>query len=146
VIYLDHNATTPILPEVLEAMMPYLTTEWGNPSSAYKFGAKLKSAIETAREQVAELIGAHPMDVIFTSCATESNNAAIAAALKANLGKRHIVTSQVEHSSVLNNCMALCSGGFTPPFRGGEVTSPSTRRYENRAIASPTCPLTATAC
>ena len=58
VIYLDHNATTPILPEVLEAMMPYLTTEWGNPSSAYKFGSKLKSVIETAREQVAELIGA----------------------------------------------------------------------------------------
>jgi cysteine desulfurase len=58
-IYLDHNATTPILPEVLEAMMPYLTTEWGNPSSAYRFGAKLKSAIQTAREQVAELIGSH---------------------------------------------------------------------------------------
>ena len=107
VIYLDHNATTPILPEVLEAMMPYLTTEWGNPSSAYKFGAKLKSVIQTAREQVAELIGAHAMDVIFTSCATESNNAAIAAALEANPGKRHIVTSQVEHSSVLNYCMAL---------------------------------------
>ena len=58
VIYLDHNATTPILPEVLEAMMPYLTTEWGNPSSAYKFGSKLKGVIETARAQVAELIGA----------------------------------------------------------------------------------------
>ena len=120
-IYLDHNATTPILPEVLEAMMPYLTTEWGNPSSAYKFGAKLKSVIETAREQVAELIGAPSRDVIFTSCATESNNAAITAALKANPTKRHIVTSQVEHSSVLNFCMALersglCSGGFTPPL------------------------------
>jgi cysteine desulfurase len=123
VIYLDHNATTPILPEVLEAMMPYLTTEWGNPSSAYKFGAKLKSVIETAREQVAELIGAHPMDVIFSSCATESNNAAIAAALKANPAKRHIVTSSVEHSSVLNYCMALSSGGSTPPFPGGEFTS-----------------------
>jgi len=111
-IYLDHNATTPVLPEVLEAMMPYLTTEWGNPSSAYKFGAKLKSVIATAREQVAELIGAHPMDVIFTSCATESNNAAIAAALKANPTKRHIVTSQVEHSSVLNYCMALEKDGY----------------------------------
>ena len=111
-IYLDHNATTPILPEVLEAVMPYLTTEWGNPSSAYKFGAKLKSVIATAREQVAELIGAHPMDVIFTSCATESNNAAIAAALKANPTKRHIVTSQVEHSSVLNYCMALEKDGY----------------------------------
>jgi cysteine desulfurase len=107
VIYLDHNATTPILPEVLEAMMPYLTTEWGNPSSAYKFGSKLKSVIARAREQVAELIGAHSLDVVFTSCGSESNNAAIAAALRANPTKRHIVTSQVEHSSVLNYCMAL---------------------------------------
>ena len=106
-IYLDYKATTPVLPEVLVAMMPSLTTEWGNPSSAYKFGAKLKAVIETAREQVAELIGAHPMEVIFTSCATESNNATLAAALKANPAKRHIVTSQVEHSSVLNYCMAL---------------------------------------
>jgi cysteine desulfurase len=106
-IYVDHNATTPVLPEVLEAMMPYLTTEWGNPSSAYKFGAKVKSVIETAREQVAELIGAQLREVIFTSCATESNNAAIHAALNANPNKRHIVTSAVEHSSVLNYCMAL---------------------------------------
>ncbi len=112
VIYLDHNATTPVLPEVLEAMMPYLTTEWGNPSSAYKFGAKVKSVIETAREQVAELIGTSSKDVIFTSCATESNNAAIAAALKASPGKRHIVTSSVEHSSVLNYCMALEKDGY----------------------------------
>ena len=72
--------------------------------------------IETAREQVAELIGAHPMDVIFTSCATESNNAAIAAALKANPTKRHIVTSQVEHSSVLNYCMALEKGSYRTPL------------------------------
>jgi cysteine desulfurase len=68
-IYLDHNATTPVLPEVLEAMMPYLATEWGNPSSAYRFGSKLKTVIETAREQVAELIGAQPREIIFTSCA-----------------------------------------------------------------------------
>lgn len=111
-IYLDHNATTPVLSEVLEAMMPYLTTEWGNPSSAYKFGAKLKSVIETARAQVAELIGAQPREVIFTSCATESNNAAIHAALKANPNKRHIITSAVEHSSVLNYCMALEKEGY----------------------------------
>ena len=111
-VYLDHNATTPVLPEVLEAMMPYLTTEWGNPSSAYKFGAKVKSVIETARAQVAELIGAQPREVIFTSCATESNNASIHAALKANPNKRHIVTSAVEHSSVLNYCMALEKEGY----------------------------------
>src|SRR5208337_2216268 len=155
-IYLDHNATTPILPEVLEAMMPYLTTEWGNPSSAYKFGSKLKAVVETAREQVAELIGAPSRDVIFTSCATESNNTAIAAALRATgvppvqgqtqtragrpwHAKRHIVTSQVEHSSVLNFCMALergglCSGGGiypdpigTPPCPESRVPSPESR-------------------
>ena len=111
-IYLDHNATTPVLPEVFEAMRPYFTEQWGNPSSTYKFGAKLKTVIETARAQVAELIGAQSRDVIFTSCATESNNAAIHAALKANPGKRHIVTSAMEHSSVLNYCMALEKDGY----------------------------------
>ncbi len=111
-IYLDYNATTPVLPEVLEAMMPYLTSEWGNPSSTYKFGSKLKAVIETARAQVAELIRAHAMEIIFTSCATESNNAAIHAALKANPAKRHIVTSMVEHSSVLNYCKALEKEGY----------------------------------
>lgn len=111
-IYLDHNATTPIAPEVLDAMMPYFTTDWGNPSSSYKFGSKLKTAIETAREKVAELINAKPREVIFTSCATESNNAAIHAALKANPDKKHIVTSAVEHSSVLNYCKALEKDGY----------------------------------
>ena len=111
-IYLDHNATTPISPEVLEAMMPYLTTEWGNPSSAYKFGSKLKGVLALAREQVAELVGASPSEIIFTSCATESSNAAIHAALKANPTKRHIVTSAVEHSSVLNYGKALETDGY----------------------------------
>jgi len=123
VIYLDHNATTPVLPEVFEAMRPYFTEQWGNPSSTYKFGAKLKTVIETARAQVAELIGAQSRDVMFTSCATESNNAAIHAALKANPGKRHIVTSAVEHSSVLNFCMALekdgCRVTYLPVDRDG---------------------------
>jgi cysteine desulfurase len=111
-IYLDNNGTTQVLPEVLEAMMPYFTSDWGNPSSSYKFGSKLKTVIETAREQVADLIGAHPREVIFTSCGTESNNAAIHAALKAHPGKRHIVTSAVEHSSVLNYCMVLEKEGY----------------------------------
>jgi cysteine desulfurase len=81
-IYLDHNATTPVLPEVFKAMRPYFCEEWGNASSAYKFGSKIKGVIETARAQVAELIGAQPREIIFTSCATESNNAAIHAALR----------------------------------------------------------------
>jgi cysteine desulfurase len=122
-IYLDHNATTPVLPEIFEAMRPYSCEEWGNPSSTYKFGSKLKTVIETARAQVAELIGTRPTQIIFTSCATESNNAAIHAALKANPAKKHVVTSAVEHSSVLNYCMALEKDGFRltylPVDRGG---------------------------
>ncbi|HET7625260.1 MAG TPA: aminotransferase class V-fold PLP-dependent enzyme, partial [Verrucomicrobiae bacterium] len=86
-IYFDHNATTPVAAEVLETMLPFFTSEWGNPSSSYRFGSKLKSVIETAREHIADLIGARPREVIFTSCATESNNAAIHAALKSNPAK-----------------------------------------------------------
>jgi cysteine desulfurase len=111
-IYLDHNATTPVLPEVFEAMRPYFCDEWGNPSSAYRFGSKLKSSIVAAREQVAEMIGALPEEILFTSCATESNNAAIQAVFKSNSAKRHIVTSVVEHSSVLNHCLALEKEGY----------------------------------
>jgi cysteine desulfurase len=111
-IYFDHNATTPVLPEVFEAMRPYFCDEWGNPSSAYRFGSKLKTLIRSAREQVAEMIGALPEEILFTSCATESNNAAIQAVLKSNPAKRHVITSAVEHSSVLNHCQALEKEGY----------------------------------
>ena len=115
-IYLDHNATTPILPEVREAMLPYLKEEWGNPSSSYRFGSHLKSKIENAREQVAELIGANiPGEVLFTSGGTESNNTAIHSAIHSTT-KRHVITSQVEHSSVLSYCR------FLEKFRGYRVT------------------------
>lgn len=108
VIYLDHNATTPVLPEVRDAMMMYLDTEWGNPSSSYRFGSKLKSKIEEAREEVADIIGCKtPREILFTSGGTESNNAAIHAAILGRPEKRHIVTSQVEHSSVLTYCRFL---------------------------------------
>ncbi len=111
-IYLDHNATTPILPEVFEVMAPYLKAEWGNPSSSYTFGSKLRKALENAREQTAALIGCYAGEILFTSCATESNNAAIHAALKGRPERRHIVTSAVEHSSVLNYCTALEREGY----------------------------------
>ena len=111
-IYLDYNATTPVLPKVFEAMRPYFCDEWGNPSSAYRFGSRLKTIIGAAREQVAHLIGALPDEILFTSCATESNNAAVLAVLKSNPTKRHIVTSAVEHSSVLNYCQALEKEGY----------------------------------
>jgi cysteine desulfurase len=107
VIYLDHNATTPVMPEVFAAMTPFFTKRWGNPSSSYRFGAELNGVIETAREQVAALIGARPGEIVFTGNATEANNTAIQSALKANPGKRHVITSRVEHSSVLNHCRAL---------------------------------------
>jgi cysteine desulfurase len=143
VIYLDHNATTPIAPEVLEAMMPYLTSEWGNPSSSYKFGAKLKGAVETAREQVAELIEARGSEVIFTSCATESNNTAIHAALKTT-GKRHIVTSAVEHSSVLNLCKALTGSTTKTPSHQAEslvgTAGPAVRDSETSSARSASTP------
>lgn len=96
-----------MLPEVFEVMRPFFCEDWGNPSSSYRFGSKIKPVVETAREQVAVLIGANPREIVFTSCATESNNAAIHAALKANPKKQHVVTSAVEHSSVLNFCLAL---------------------------------------
>jgi len=111
-IYLDHNATTAVAPEVFEAMRPFFCEEWGNPSSAYRFGSKIQTVIETARAQVAKLIGASPEEIMFTSCATESNNAAIHAALKSNPKKRHLVTSHVEHSSILTHSEALEKEGI----------------------------------
>lgn len=111
-IYLDHNATTPVAPEVLEALLPYLTTDWGNPSSTYQFGSRLKTVLETAREQVAELLGASPREILFTSGGTEANNTALHAAVRARPGRRHIVTSAVEHSAVLEPCRALEQDGY----------------------------------
>ena len=107
-IYLDYNATTPVLPEVREAMLPYLGDDWGNPSSSYRFGSKLKAKIEEARERVAALIGSKTSrEVLFTSGGTESNNTAIHAAIMSHPEKRHIITSHVEHSSVLTYCRYL---------------------------------------
>ena len=117
-IYLDHNATTPILPEVREAILPYLADEWGNASSSYRFGSKLKGVIEASRGEVAALLGASAREIIFTGCATESNNAAIHAALKANPHKRHIITSQVEHSAVLQTCQAWEREGYRVTYLG----------------------------
>ncbi|MCX6969408.1 MAG: aminotransferase class V-fold PLP-dependent enzyme [Verrucomicrobia bacterium] len=125
-IYLDHNATTPVLPEVVDAMMPFFREEWGNPSSSYRFGSRVKKAIETAREQVAELVGAHPLEIVFTSGGTESDNTALHAMLRADPAKRHIITSVVEHSAVLTFCRGLEKTGFRitclPVDRDGLLT------------------------
>lgn len=100
-IYLDNAATTSLHPEVLEAMMPYMTTHFGNPSSIYSYGRETRLAIENARKSVAKLLNAHPAEIFFTSGGTESNNTAIAAAIR-DLGCKHIITSPLEHHAVLH--------------------------------------------
>ncbi|MFT5906519.1 MAG: cysteine desulfurase [Cryomorphaceae bacterium] len=111
-IYLDSNATTQVHPEALEAMLPYLTDQCYNPSSGYRAGKQVKQAIETAREQVASLIGADSRDIYFTGCGTESNNAVLYS-LSGMCGEnRRIVTSEIEHSAILRVCEHLAEKGF----------------------------------
>jgi cysteine desulfurase len=112
-IYLDYNATTPIAPEVAEVMLPYLYGIFGNPSSSHAYGLAAKQAVETARVQVADLIGALPNEIIFTSGGTEANNHAIVGYCKANQERgSHIITSSIEHPAVLEVCRALEGEGF----------------------------------
>ena len=107
-IYLDNNATTRVAPEVFDAMRPYLTDEWGNPSSAHALGRAARQAIELAREQVAKLIGAaHATEIVFTSGGSESNNWAIGGFLERNPTRRHIITTTVEHEAVRRNLDAV---------------------------------------
>ena len=110
--YFDSNATTSVAPEVLQAMLPYLTEKWGNPSSPYRLGKNLVGPIEAARESVAALIGANSAEIIFTSCGTESINTAITSCLYSQPAKRHIVTTAVEHSATKNCCAALEERGY----------------------------------
>ncbi len=125
VYYLDNNATTRVAPEVVEAMLPYLTEQWGNPSSAYTFGKKAGHAVAEAREKVAALINANPREIIFTSCGTESNNAAINSALTSQPGKRHVITTVVEHSANIQFGQTLekrgCEVTWIPVDRAGQL-------------------------
>jgi len=112
-VYLDHAATTQPLPEVAEAMMPYLRDIYGNPMSLHDVGVEARRACEEARGKVAALIGAKPEEIVFTSCGTESNNMALKGIAWANISKgKHIVTTQIEHHSVLNAAKALEKTGF----------------------------------
>lgn len=104
VVYLDNNATTRVAPEVFEAMEPFLKEFYGNPSSMYTFGGQVGAAVTNARAQVAELLGAEPEEITFTSCGTESDSTAILSALHAYPDKRHIVTTRVEHPAVKSLC------------------------------------------
>ncbi len=112
-VYLDNAATTPILPEVLEAMLPYLKDTFGNPQSLHSWGDEARDAMEEARGRVADLINAQPEEVIFTSSGTESNNFAIKGLAQAQQAKgKHIVVSAIEHFSVLHSARTLEKGGF----------------------------------
>lgn len=107
IIYVDNNATTCVAPEVFQAMTPFLTAEYGNPSSPHPFGSLAAKAIANARENIAAMLGATPEEIIFTSCGTESDSTAILSALKTMKGRNKIVTSVMEHPAILSLCKYL---------------------------------------
>jgi cysteine desulfurase len=107
VIYLDNNATTAVAPEVRQAMEPFLSDYYGNPSSIHSFGGQVARHVDLARQQVADLLGCHPTEVLFTSCGTESDNAAIRSSLAVNPDRHTIITTRVEHPAVRNTCRML---------------------------------------
>src|ERR1044071_8001753 len=109
-IYFDNAATTSLDPQVLEAMMPYLTDMFGNPSSIYSYGRESRLAIENARKLVAKILNAHPAEIFFTSGGTESSNTAITASVR-DLGCRHIISSEVEHHATLHTVEYLYRNG-----------------------------------
>jgi len=113
-IYLDNNATTKVDPEVVDAMLPFFTEQFGNPSSLHSFGNKVGSALKKARQSVQTLLGAeHESEIIFTSCGTESDSTAILSALRAQPERKEIITTTVEHPAVLNLCDQLATEGYT---------------------------------
>jgi len=115
IIYLDNNATTELDPAVVEEMLPFLTRYYGNPSSGYTFGRQVRQAIDLARERVAALLGCEPGEIVFTSCGTESNNAAVNSALRLDPNRQHVVTTAVEHSATRRHCETVekCGGSVT---------------------------------
>src|SRR5258708_26821732 len=121
-IYLDHNATTPVRPEVLEAMLPYFATEYGNASSIHRWGQRARGAVEESREVVAALLGCRASEIVFTSGGTESDNLAIFGA-----GAAHVVTSSIEHHAVLNSCQQFASS-YVPVGSSGVIDPEAVRR------------------
>ncbi len=132
-IYLDNAATTALSPKVLEAMMPYLTTVYGNPSSVHAFGQEAKKGLDAARDQVAAALNCTPGEVIFTGCGTESDNTAILGVAEKYKNKgKHIITSSVEHHAVLHTCEHLQKQGYDvtylPVDEYGRVTAEQVRK------------------
>jgi cysteine desulfurase len=121
-IYLDHNATTPLLPEVVDAMLPYLREHFGNPSSSHVYGRRARDAVEAARAQVASLIGAAPSEIVFTSGGTEANNLAIRGTTASRPERKQIVTSVIEHPATANPCRLLERRGYDVNWLGVDDT------------------------
>ncbi len=116
VIYADNNATTQVAPQVLEEMLPYFHELYGNPSSMHSFGGQVAEKVKEAREKVAHLIGATSEEILFTGCGTESDNTAIRAAIESNPGKKHIITTRVEHPAIKNLGEYLSKHGYRVTF------------------------------
>src|SRR5437763_12299641 len=131
IIYLDNNATTQLDPAVIEEMLPFLTDYYGNPSSGYTFGRQVRCAIDLARERVAALLGCEPGEIVFTSCGTESNNAAFHSALKTRPDCKHVVTTAVEHSAVRKPAQELERRGYEVTVIGVDKSG----RLSLRALA-----------
>jgi len=115
-IYMDNNATTRVAPEVLDAMLPYFSEYYGNPSSMHSFGGKVAEKVKRARERVAHLINANPDEIVFTGCGTESDSTAVHAAIESYPAKKHIVTTRVEHSAIKNLYEKLSKHGYRVTF------------------------------
>ncbi len=126
-VYLDYNATTPVEPEVLDVMLPYFSAEFGNAASIHTVGQRARAAVETARDQVAALLGARPQEIVFTSGGTESDNHAIFGIVRSAPGAtKHVITTNIEHEAVLNTCQALEKDGvavtYLPVNSDGVIT------------------------
>jgi cysteine desulfurase len=142
-VYLDFNATTPVEPEVLDAMLPYFSAEFANAASIHTPGQRARAAVETAREQVAALIGARPQEIVSTSGGTESDNHAIFGIVSSSFtsptsstSSRHIITTAIEHEAILNACQALEKQGvcvtYLPTNREGQIDLEDLRRAIRR--------------
>ncbi|MBP5640355.1 MAG: cysteine desulfurase NifS [Victivallales bacterium] len=142
IIYVDNNATTRIAPEVFEAMVPFLTTEYGNPSSPHPFASKPATGIDEARNSIAALLGANADEIIFTSCGSESDNTAIRSALETQRGRHKVVTTAVEHAAILSLCRVLEKHGvrveYLPVDKYGRINLEQARQVidDDTAIVS----------
>ncbi len=114
-VYLDHNASTPVHPEVVAEMLPFFAEEFGNPSSVHTFGRAAREAVDTARERIARFLGITPEELVFTSGGTESDNLGVKGLARAR-GRGHIITSQIEHHAILRTCQALEREGFAVTY------------------------------